>query len=352
MHKLSSYFMAMAVWVGLGCLSAGLIPTAEAQISNSMMLREICLPNPEGRIVCEPIEREFAKSVGAPTERCTVTPEGQTVCERFEDAPMQRCVVTTSGQIHCESTQTEESRFSGENRICTEGPQGVSCVSRNPPSISPESPSSNENMICTDGPLGTACVSRNPPSVPSSSCASVQCDRGGTCIDSPQDPRCVPLVTCAVVRCSVGSNCVDQSTGPVCVPDTPPTLSCANVLCSQGNKCVETTTGPQCVPDAQPPNSTPWTDHACPANYDPVCAYKDGFKCTFGNRCEANRADYTVLGHGECGTISTPPPTHSGMCPKIYRPVCGQQGFSKRTFGNACEAGRDNYSVIYQGRCR
>lgn len=353
MRKLSSYFLAMAAWIGLACISAGLAPTTEAQTVNSTMLRELCLPNAEGRIVCEIIEREFVKSTGAPTERCTINSEGRRVCE-WQDAPFERCVVTSGGRQVCNAVPPEESRFSDEDRICTEGPQGVSCVSRNPPSISPESPWSDENMICTEGPQGVACVSRNPPSLPSPTCANVRCEDGGMCIDSPQGPRCLPPVTCAVVRCGDGNKCVDQSTGPVCVPDTPPALSCANVLCSQGNQCVETTTGPRCVPHAQPPNSTPWEDRTCPANYDPVCAQKDGYKRTFGNRCEANRSGYTVLGHGECGSISTPPPppTPPQVCPTIYQPVCAQKGFQRQTFGNACEASRNNFSLIYQGPCR
>jgi hypothetical protein len=46
------------------------------------------------------------------------------------------------------------------------------------------------------------------------------------------------------------------------------------------------------------------------------------------------------------------PLAHAGMCPMIYKPVCGLLPDGKRaTFGNSCEAGNMKARILHQGAC-
>jgi len=383
MYKLSSYFLAMAMWIGLGFLSAS---SAQSElIINQDILREYCTVSPAGQRICERVQSEFVKSEGPLEERCRPNADGQTVCETLP-VRFVRCIVTTSGRQVCQPEAAPgqfpqlsgESRFSDENRICTEGPQGVSCVSRHPPTRS--------------------------------SCASVRCAQGHSCIESPTGPQCVaeaPKLTCANALCSEGHHCIESTTGPQCVPNAQPKLTCANALCTEGHRCVESPTGPQCVADQ--PQTPPWNPSVCPAIYKPVCGLKGNLQRSFGNDCEARREGYSVISQGTCWNNPAPTPPqkscpynyapvcaekqvqcvrapcppqrqtfpnscaaeiedftviHQGscraeqpapeqtICPYVYQPVCGQRGFERQTFSNSCVASRDNFSVIYQGQCR
>ena len=341
MTKLYSFFIGFVLWIGLGFFDASFAQSS--LVFNQDVPQEYCSVTPSGQRFCEAVQSQYTKTVGAPIERCITSVQGRVTCE-WQSAPVQSCIVLSSGRD-----------------ICSE----VKAV---------ESPLGNENMICTDTPQGRSCVSRTPPSISS----------------------------CALVRCAQGHRCIESTTGPQCVPFEERTLTCANALCSVGRKCIETATGPQCVSDQ--PNFTPWDSTICAAIYDPVCGQKGNLKRTFGNDCEARRDNYNVLYKGECRfapptseppqacpfiyapvcgqkgsetrnfsndctaksagfsvkhqgqcrpRIDTPPATPEPvMCPRIYRPVCGQKGFVRKTFGNSCEAKADSYSVIYEGRCQ
>jgi len=39
------------------------------------------------------------------------------------------------------------------------------------------------------------------------------------------------------------------------------------------------------------------------------------------------------------------------MCPLIYAPVCGERGGRRQTFGNACQANKDGFRILYRGEC-
>jgi len=318
MTKLYSLFISIVLWMGLGVLDVGFAQSD--LILNQDVPQEYCSVTPSGQRFCEAVQSQYTKSVGAPAERCTTSAQGQVTCE-WQPAPMQSCIVISSGR-----------------HICNE--------------IKPvESPHSNENMICTNTPQGTACVSRNPPSI--NSCANVRCAGGHSCVETSTGPQCVadapPKLTCANALCSEGHRCIESATGPQCVPFEERTLTCANALCTADHKCIESATGPQCVPDQ--PNVTPWDRRICPAHYDPVCGQKGHLKRTFGNDCEARRANYDILYKGVC-RFAEAPPLGNIPCPQIWDPVCGQKGNATRSFGNSCEAARDHYEILYKGECR
>lgn len=46
-----------------------------------------------------------------------------------------------------------------------------------------------------------------------------------------------------------------------------------------------------------------------------------------------------------------PEPARPQMCPMIYAPVCGERDGSRRTFGNACQAGAGGYHIVSRGEC-
>lgn len=316
MSKLYVILFSCTLW-----LAAGFVSAADAQselIVNNDLLREYCTVTASGRSECHVVQSQYTRSVGAPTERCFTSASGHTRCE-WTPAPLQSCLVLSSGRHVCETVDAGESSHS------------------------------NENMICTDTPQGTSCVSRNPPTVPS--CASVRCTSGTRCVETSTGPQCVadepPTLTCANALCSVGNKCIETMTGPQCVPDTP-RLSCANMLCVEGSKCEETATGPKCVADTPP--FTPWDRRICPAVYDPVCGQKGHLKRTFGNDCEARRDHYDVLYKGVC-RFSDSPPLGNVPCPANWDPVCGRKGNETRTLGNSCVATREGYEILYMGEC-
>lgn len=199
------------------------------------------------------------------------------------------------------------------------------------------------------------------------SCANVRC--AGTCIDTPAGPQCVQRQTCASTLCAVGNQCVESAQGPQCVPTTP--LSQPNVQ-------------PQ-----YEQGYTVWPQHYH-RSYPSYRRNSYGFRRGYTHRQRAHRHHYPVYrpynyGYGHYGyrpsyqpyqPLPSPrvdPPVASpgngpgngsgnGMgCPMNYDPVCAQKQVQcvrapcppvKQTFGNACQATVEDYTVIYKGTCR
>jgi hypothetical protein len=84
----------------------------------------------------------------------------------------------------------------------------------------------------------------------------------------------------------------------------------------------------------------------CTQQYDPVCAVRGGSRRTFGNACEAGRAGYRIVYGGECGRGD-----RAQFCTREYAPVCATGRSGRQTFGNECEARVAGYRVIRRGRC-
>jgi hypothetical protein len=84
----------------------------------------------------------------------------------------------------------------------------------------------------------------------------------------------------------------------------------------------------------------------CADVYAPVCGV-DGK--TYGNDCEAERDNVEIAHPGACGAVSKSGTMESGlMCADVYAPVCGVDG---KTYGNDCEAERAHVEVDYPGEC-
>jgi hypothetical protein len=75
----------------------------------------------------------------------------------------------------------------------------------------------------------------------------------------------------------------------------------------------------------------------CPRIYRPVCG-DDGR--TYPNTCVARSSDVGIAYPGQC--------RRPQFCPRIFRPVCG---VDHHTYPNACEARRAGVAIAHPGRC-
>jgi hypothetical protein len=93
----------------------------------------------------------------------------------------------------------------------------------------------------------------------------------------------------------------------------------------------------------------------CTREYQPVCARRGGDRQTFSNACRAEASGYSVIRYGECrrggggGDDYDRPPE---FCSREYRPVCAvNDRGGVRDFPNACEAQAANWRVVGDGPC-
>jgi hypothetical protein len=98
-------------------------------------------------------------------------------------------------------------------------------------------------------------------------------------------------------------------------------------------------------PGPRPPRPGPGF---CTQEYDPVCGRRGSDLRTFANACLADRADYRIIGRGECRR----PRPEPEFCTREYDPVCARRGPERRTFSNPCLADRAGYRVVSRGECR
>ncbi|MFC3076283.1 Kazal-type serine protease inhibitor domain-containing protein [Shinella pollutisoli] len=150
------------------------------------------------------------------------------------------------------------------------------------------------------------------------------------------------------------------------------------------------------------PEPRPDESRACTREYAPVCAARGRERQTFANACEARASGYDILGRGECQVVPADRnrndrgewregdrerdgrdrdradrndrsrgdrdrdgrdrndrgrddraglPRDQRVCTSEYKPVCGQQGRDRRTFGNACAAEVAGFRVVRPGEC-
>ncbi len=181
------------------------------------------------------------------------------------------------------------------------------------------------------------------------------------------------ILSCANVRCA--GSCVDTPGGPVCEPQR---LTCASTLCEQGNQCIETQSGPQCVPLSRPhydyqPNHYQPSYHYNPQPYYNPQPWRRYWRQnwqppalrTWTPWHRSSNPDYyrPPTYHWSNFPIQrTPnfPGTNINACTLEYDPVCAQKTVQcfrapcpplQKTFGNACSARVEGYSVISKGVC-
>lgn len=121
---------------------------------------------------------------------------------------------------------------------------------------------------------------------------------------------------------------------------------------------------------------------ACPFHYAPVCGQRNGIRKTLPNQCVAHAQGYRIIARGECsrhpgndwgnngdrpnqshrprpprppyvkpGRPSNPGNPSNIACTREFNPVCAVKGRHKRSFPNACEAGRAGFHPISTGQC-
>ncbi|WP_159588726.1 Kazal-type serine protease inhibitor domain-containing protein [Chelativorans xinjiangense] len=91
----------------------------------------------------------------------------------------------------------------------------------------------------------------------------------------------------------------------------------------------------------------------CTQEYAPVCARRGERQRTFPNACFARADGFEPVYRGECRqqSIRPPRPDRPQFCTREYAPVCARRGNRLRTFGNACEAEAADYRILGRGEC-
>ncbi|XP_043199114.1 probable spore coat protein DDB_G0283555 [Amphibalanus amphitrite] len=103
----------------------------------------------------------------------------------------------------------------------------------------PEAPSCktwkcSPDKRCEDTPAGPVCVQKT--------CADIKCAAGEICSELPDGPDCVPDVpSCEGFFCQRGTNCYIRDGSPTCLPNT-----CEVRECDKGLTCIDTPDGALC----------------------------------------------------------------------------------------------------------
>lgn len=107
---------------------------------------------------------------------------------------------------------------------------------------------------------------------------------------------------------------------------------------------------------APSPRNPQTNTEICPVISNPVCGVKTGAPKMFANICDVEKSGFRAVHISQCQTREGAVPTSpdfSFQCTHVAKPICAidLEGI-KRTFTNACEAGKDNHSVLYEGNCK
>jgi hypothetical protein len=85
----------------------------------------------------------------------------------------------------------------------------------------------------------------------------------------------------------------------------------------------------------------------CPDIFMPVCAVKHGVRKTYPNSCNAGRVRAHVLHAGECVA------PNGNVCFELFMPVCAidPKTHKRHTYGNLCEAEVADATLVAEGAC-
>jgi hypothetical protein len=84
----------------------------------------------------------------------------------------------------------------------------------------------------------------------------------------------------------------------------------------------------------------------CADPYMPVCAVRHGVRRTFPNACDARRLHARILHHSACAAPKD-------VCIDQFAPVCAVNPVTHRhqTYGNPCQAEVAEATVVREGAC-
>jgi hypothetical protein len=85
----------------------------------------------------------------------------------------------------------------------------------------------------------------------------------------------------------------------------------------------------------------------CPDIFMPVCAVKHGVRNTYPNACNARRVRARILHAGACVAPS------GNICFDLLMPVCAinPHTHKRQTYGNLCQAEVADATVVSEGAC-
>lgn len=178
---------------------------------------------------------------------------------------------------------------------------------------------------------------------PDYSCANVRCGSGTACIETPTGPICQSQLSCANVLCAQGNHCIETTAGPECRPVD---YGYQNQSCAYGGYYHHGRLVCNSAPAWRNPYQNGWghyySPHYAPPRYTPP------------------RPRPPWHYYGNVPEVIEPTPREPILCPMIYDPVCAEKPVVcvrapcpaiRKTFGNDCQANAENYTVLYKGQC-